>query len=495
MSLRSEIFKGAIVLTGGQAVTQALSFARNIIIARLLSPENMGIAATFAITITLLEMISNLAVDMLLVQAKDGDDPVFQGTAHLYQMFRGLFAGLVIFSCAPIITWLFNTPQVEWAFRLVALVPIFRGFTHLDWKRLQRKMQYRSTVLVEVIPQAVITLAAFPMAIWLGDYSTVLWLVLIQAAIGLLVSHLFAQRSYQLNWDREYATRLLVFGWPLLINGLLMFGALQGDRLIIGTFYSMTDLGVYSVSFSIVLMIAFILTKISTSLLLPFLAEKQDRQIEFRECYIITVQVLALIGGVVALPFITAGGNLVVLIFGEQYEAALLFAPYLGGLIAVRIFRLAPTIASLARGDTKNSMIANLFRFTGVATAIVIAWYKLPLSTVIICGIGGETLAFLYTIYRLQRLQGIGISGSAFAPVIVSVILFIAGVNNIISSSTLGMFGSFGTCLLFVFVLIIIGFVAFPTIQFEVVNGLTRLSGRSTGKANLGKNHRFRGEH
>lgn len=468
MSSRSKIFKGAIVLTGGQAATHALSFARNIIIARLLNPENMGIAATFAITITLLEMISNLAVDMLLVQAADGDDPVFQGTAHLYQVFRGLFVGLAIFTCAPIITWLFKTPEVEWAFRLLALVPVFRGFMHLDWKRLQRKMQYRTAVLVELIPQAVITLAAFPMAIWLGDYSTVLWLVLMQAAIGLLISHLFSQRSYRLNWDREYGYRLLVFGWPLLINGLLMFGALQGDRLVIGTFYTMAELGVYSVAFSLALTLASILAKISTSLFLPLLARIQDQHIEFRECYQIIVQMLALIGGAVALPFITAGGHIIVLFFGKQYLAAFAFAPWLGALLVARILRLAPTIAALACGDTKNSMYANFFRLIGVFVAIIMGWRNLSLSAIIMCGAGGEILALLYATFRLQKLQQIKIADTLYPPLVVSIVLLLAGVNNLFSIFGTGLYRDLGNCLFFYMTLVIVSFFSFSRLSIVI---------------------------
>lgn len=479
MSLRSRIIRGAVVLTGGQAVSQALSLVRNIIIARLLNPTDMGIAATFAITVTSLEIISNLAVDMLLVQAKDGDDPVFQGTAHLYQAFRGLLIGLLILACAPIIAWLFDTPQAQWAYKLVALVPVFRGFMHLDWKRLQRKMHYHTAVIVEVIPQIIATLAAFPIAIWLGDYSAVLWLIIMQAATGLLVSHLIAKRVYQLNWNREFATRLIVFGWPLLINGFLMIGALQGDRLIVGAFYSMTELGVYSVAFSLALTIAAILAKISTSLLLPLFARMQDQQIEFRECYIIIVQVLALIGGVVALPFVSVGGHLVVLIFGKQYTAAFSFTPWLGVLLAVHIFRLAPTIAALARGDTKNSMIANIFRFLGVAAAVVVAWQRAPLSAIVLCGIGGEFLAFISVIYRLQKRQSIKFTESLFPPVIVSIVLFLAGVKNFLIGDNPSMLINFASCSAFIFFLVATVLLIFPAVRFVTMQGITRLSSQS----------------
>ena len=69
---------------------QGLSFVRNIIVARLISPQDFGIAATFAITMSLLEMISDLAADRLIIQAKDGEDPQLQATAQLWQFTRGL---------------------------------------------------------------------------------------------------------------------------------------------------------------------------------------------------------------------------------------------------------------------------------------------------------------------------------------------------------------------------------------------------------------------
>ncbi len=479
MSLRPKILRGGFVLTGGLVTAQALSFIRNIIIARILNPEDMGIAATFAITISLLEMISNLAVDMLLVQAKDGDDPVFQGTTQLFQVFRGLLVGLVIYSCAPIIIWLFKIPQAEWAFRVLALVPVFRGFMHLDWKRLQRKMQYRSTILVEVIPQAAITLAAYPMVMWLGDYSTVLWLVLIQAALGLIVSHIFSQRAYRLYWDQKCVSQIIIFGWPLLINGLLMFGALQGDRLIIGTFYSMTYLGVYSVAFSLVFILTSLFTKASTSLLLPLFSGVQDQSNQFKEYYILSVQIMALIGGLVALPLVTAGGHIIVLLFGDQYGAAFLFAPWLGLLLAVRIFRVMPTIAALAIGDTKSPMNANIFRLIGVALAFFVAWETPPLSVIVACGIGGEILALIYAILRLKKLQLLKVVDTIYPLLVVSLVIISAAANGLLTDNDVGIFESAKSYFVFCIVLLIAAIFVFSRTREEIKKFLTKLRNSS----------------
>ena len=49
-----------------------------------------------------------------------------------------------------------------------------------------------------------------------------------------LVSHLVAERPYRLVLDREIMAESLRFGWPLLVNGVLLFVVFNGDRVIVG---------------------------------------------------------------------------------------------------------------------------------------------------------------------------------------------------------------------------------------------------------------------
>src|SRR5579872_157767 len=90
--------KSGTQLSINQAIVQACSFVRNVIVARLISPADFGIAATFVMTFSLLDMISNLSADTLLVQAKDGDEPLFQGTAHSIHLIRGLINAILLFA-------------------------------------------------------------------------------------------------------------------------------------------------------------------------------------------------------------------------------------------------------------------------------------------------------------------------------------------------------------------------------------------------------------
>ena len=405
---------------------------------------------------------------MLLVQAKDGEDPELQGTAHLYQIFRGVLIGFVIYALAPVVSSIFSIPQAEWAFRLVAIVPVLNGFIHLDWKRMQRKLNYKLTFFIEVFPQLVVTLIALPMITWYKSYVGVLWLILIQAVVALLISQLFAQRVYRINFNRAFALRIIIFGWPLLLNGLLMFLAIKGDYLIIGEAYSMATLGVYSVSFSLILTLVVMLAKMCISLLLPILSKLQDDGYKFQQMYIPIVRILALVSGVFAVPFIVSGGSLIVLIFGEQYSSASLFAPWLGVLLAIRMFRFAPTVASLAYGDTKNLMIANLYRLVGVALAVVVAYLKMPFLFIIIAGIIGETLAFLALILRLKRKQHVKIAYS-FAPAAMMLLLFVFyGIRNLVLGVPIGLLNNAIIYLVFGGLFITCGVGVFKQFKYEL---------------------------
>lgn len=461
------------MLSGGQAATQAMSFLRNIIIARLIGPEHMGIAALFAVTVSVLEMISNLAVDMLLIQDKDGDDPRFQGTAHTFQLVRGILSGLMIFMVAPLVTELFNIPETEWAFRLLGLAAVFRGAMHLDWKRMQRFMDYRSTVTVELIPQAIATLIAYPLAVKLNDFSVVLWIVLLQSLLGLVVSHWVADRSYKVMWERVYGLRMLTFGWPLLLNGLLIFGAMQGDRVTIGTFFTMRELGLYSVAISLVLVAITVLTKISTSLLLPVLSRKTDNQKAFEYSLDRYSQGMAVLAGIAALPFCLSGGELVTVIFGDQYSDGLEFVPYLGILLAIRVFRLVPTIAALSRADTKNSLYANCYRFLGVVAAFGSGWLGADIVTIIICGISGEVLALLFTQIRLYRLADISFKKSITPPIAVILVVSLLWLS-VNKSGSLLVEQSNGILLIFLCVLLYftVCLAILPMIRNEVISYL-----------------------
>jgi O-antigen/teichoic acid export membrane protein len=413
MARSTSLLRGGVALGCSQGTAQSCSFLKSVILARLISVSDFGVAAAFAMALSLLEMLSNLSSDKLLVQASDGDEPRFQGTAHFIHLLRGFNNGAMLFLFAGPIARLFGVPQAVWSFRGLALLPILRGLAHLDYTRLQREMRFGPSVRIEVISNLLAVALAYPVALWFRSYSAMLVLLLLQAAVWSLGSHLVAERRYACAWNRHYAKRMFAFGWPLLFNGLLLYGIMQGDRVLIGSAkqlfrastYTLADLGVYSVAFSITMAPTMFVSNVATPLFLPVLAKVKDYKAEFEKDCIHIFGIICLAATVTAVQFITVGPELVVRIYGPKYTAAGRIIGWLGAMWGLRTIRTAPILAALSQGDTRAALMGNLVRTAAFGGVLYAAATGADLRWVAISGFLGEVLALPAIMFRVGTRQ------------------------------------------------------------------------------------------
>lgn len=406
-TLRRKLLQGSGLLLGGQVIAQALAFGRNIIVARILSPEDFGIASMLVLLVTVLDMLSNLSVDRLLVQAPDGDEPAFLASAHGLQLFRGILIAIAIFVIADPVARLFKVPEARWAFQCLALVPAIRALAHLDRKRLHREMCFKGDVISETVPQAVALVLAWPLTYYLRSYSAILWILVAQAIALTVASLAVAKRPYQLSWHKEYVSRLMAFGWPLAVNGLLMSAIFQGDKFVIGSTYGPRDLGIYTVAFGLAMLPVLSAARVNGSLLLPLLSSRQSDALSFRKVLRNSSGLTSLCACLLAAGFVTCGPILLVLIYGEAYSAAGSVIGWLGIMQSIRLMRDVHSQAAMALGESKNPMYANLLRNVALLGMLVVAVYRLPLVWLAVVGTAGELAAMLLASQLLHRQHGL----------------------------------------------------------------------------------------
>ena len=401
------IISGAKLLAVDQLCTGVSRLARNILIARVLLPADFGIGATFTITITFLEMLSNFGLEQMLIQAKEGDDPRMLSTAHVIMVLRGVVIGLIIYLGAPLMARLFHIPDAQWAFRVLAVTPVIKGFTHLDIYRLQRRFRYGGIVTANLSATVFVTLAAWPVARWYGDYVALLWISLTLVTIKTSFSHLFRERAYRWGWEGCYVRQFLSFGWPLLLNGVLLFGTLQGDRTIVGSTYGVALLGVFTIAFQLTNIPTGLITGVSRRLALPLFSGVQDDRAAFNRHYRLFNELLSLVGGVLVVLFTLFGGWVIIFLYGQKYAEAGVIVGWLGAMQAMRLVRGLPSTASTAHGDTKNMLVSNIFRSVALLGSFVVAYMGWPIMWVAVCALGGEYLGYFVAIGRLKMKHGV----------------------------------------------------------------------------------------
>ncbi len=424
----SGILSGSISLSLGTAIGAACQFLRTMIVARIITREDFGIAATFALTAALFDMISNMNTEKLLIQARDGDNPEFQKSAQTLEVIRGTAIAVILLILAgPVAQW-FSVPQAKWGFQLLALLPLLRGLRHFDLQRLQRQMQFKPYVIADTGAQIFSVIIAWPVAAHCPDYAAMLYLLLAQEVFRCIGSHLIRKRPYRWGWQTEYLQRIISFGWPLLLNGIFMFLIFQGDKFIIGSSaqlfksggYSVGELGLYSMAFLVTSQPVAMISRVTSSLMLPSFSASQEQRGQLLDKYQKAFHGLSILSGLMASGCILIGGLLVILLMGEHYRNAMVLIGWLGMMQSLRILRDAPTMVTIALGDTRCTAVATGIRATALIGAIIVAALQMPLVWIAICGLIGEATA-LASILILARIRHAIPLWFATAPVAVTI--------------------------------------------------------------------------
>jgi O-antigen/teichoic acid export membrane protein len=357
----------------GELVVQLCGLLRNFIVARLIGPEPFGIAAALAMSVSLVEMISDLGAGRFLTRAHGEDGASWLSVAHGISIVRGLVGGLALVLVAGPVATFMKMPEATWAFRVVAIVPVVRGFTHNQIWLAQRDLRFKAFVVCQAIPQVLLLLAAYPLARWIPDFRALLWLLMANAAMSTVLSHVVTRTPYQIAFDRERFRQLLAFGLPLLGDGLLMFVVLHGERIVIANVYGNAFpllLGAYSAALLLAWTPAAIMGRVGLSLGVPHLASlRTDRAARDRQ-YRAGTRALAAPALGLAVLFGFGGRDLIAAVFGEKYDLSHALAAWLGFGQALRILRTFPVVIAIAEGLTLAAMLANVAR----AGSVGVAW-------------------------------------------------------------------------------------------------------------------------
>ena len=395
VSIKAKAFKGGAQVAAGQVLQQGLFLARNIVIARLLPPEQFGIALTFITIITALDSISDLGAEMYLIRSPDIADPRLQNTLQSILIMRSIVSALLIFVLADPIAWLFAAESAAWAYRALAVVPLIRGFTHLDTRRFERELLYWPGLVIKSLAAFAGLVSAIAAVLVLESYSAILISYIVQMAVQVIGSHMVAQRPYALGFDTRHRRELVAFAMPLLLNSTILFLLAQGDRLLVASAFGVRELADYGVAVVLSGGVAMLVIKTTGLVYLPILSGHKPGSAQFDRRYEICGAITASLAIVVGAGFWTLGPSAIQFIYGDKYHAVPLLAGMLGTQATFRIFRHWQQVGYLSAGTTKRLLLTNIVSAAGPALAAITIYFGSSIVIIAVCMAIGEVLAAL----------------------------------------------------------------------------------------------------
>lgn len=425
--------KGGVLLSISSFLMLACAFPVQILVARYLGPEDLGIYAfllsigSFARAIAALGM-ENVVIPIYKRQGRDS----LLGTALLLRKAAGILVMLTALCWVGICHWQASQEQdLAWLVLLVVSAYLFTDHEIFSfWCKSEG--HFKSFVAVDLGG----TLIGLSIRLALVGYqSTMFWLLasyLLEQIAKLAISLVLYLRSSRpflrkFEYSRSDALTLAARGWPVWLSSLMSVAYARFDQVLLGTMIAdSSELGQYSVAYRLVEALSAGAIALFV-VYLPILSKDPDgSQTHLQRLHDLTFWAFLLLGT----GFFFAIEPTVLALYGSRFESAarlsliyLLILPttYLG--LCRSAFLYSRNLQKLELGIKSSALILavllNLILIPrygalgATGTAILVGWMSLvvpnfllpSLRPVLICTLRAAVLpqSFLRLFHWLRR--------------------------------------------------------------------------------------------
>ncbi len=360
----------------------AASFARGVILARVLGADQFGLAVILISILAALDMFADAGIDRFVVSNRFGYRADVMRTSHAYRVFGSALVGIAIMLIAYPLALLFNSPAIWPAIAAMGGVIILRGFVNLEYKVEQRSDRFTAETRIDVTRFTVELLVLAGIAFATRSYWAVVAGAYANVLIQLLISHSGKTMRYSFLPRRRVIKLVARFSTPIYINATLLLAAVQGDRLVIAASFTSRELAFYAVACALGQGGVSVLSKVIMNLFLPsFSPAAGTRDILARRVNRIGWLVIALAVLFVAVLTL-AGPRLVTFIYGPEYTGlrALIFASAIVQMIQIEQSWL--TTLLMAQGLTRDFPRITVMRAAAFPVAILFAHLQLDILAI-----------------------------------------------------------------------------------------------------------------
>jgi O-antigen/teichoic acid export membrane protein len=380
-------------LTINYGLVELFSLLRNILLARMLGPESFGIAIIYLTAFRLIDMATDLGIDRYILQSKAKFTEEFLSKCHGAFMIRNVVC-LCLWGLVGSLTHEIagGVHQAE-VMLVVGAALLARCFEHAEYRFEQRSGAVGRLIIISLVSAVGATLLSYPVATWKLDFRSFLWVILLQSLLHGVMTHAVARSPYRISVDIRMQKQLLHFGIPLALNGLLIFSALYGERLVYGLYISPITLGQYAVASQLVILPVLVFMRAYNGHFLPKLAKGFHDGEGWRQSVSESSRLALASGAFLAIGFTLFCNTFITIAYGNDFTVATPVVWLLAIWGMVRVLRVTPTTMAMAQGETRFPLYSNGARSVGICFLLLAGMLGLDLAVMVGIGVLFECVA------------------------------------------------------------------------------------------------------
>lgn len=358
---QSKVFTGVIWASIQRFGTLAITFISNMVLARLLTPDDFGTIGMLLFFIAIAQTFVDSGFGSALIQKKNITDTDIN-TVFYINMCMSVVGYAILFVSAPYIASFYKVPILCKLLRVQSLSLLISGVTIIQSVQLTKKMNFKTLSYCNIVG----TLALATSGILAAYFGLGVWSLVIRTLTGAVVTSimLWSVNKWwpKMAFSKQSFKELFSFGGFMLLSSILITISNNIQGLILGKLFKPSTLGNFTQARTLRNIPSDGIQQVIGQVLYPDFSNHQDSNMILQSklekgCYALCYVVTSLM-----FLCILIGEPLIHVIYGSQWDEAIPYFKLLciGGIplclqdININVIK--------AKGKSHSLFICNLIK-------------------------------------------------------------------------------------------------------------------------------------
>ena len=254
-----------------------IGFVGNIVLARLLSPEDYGCIGLLLVFTSIADILIDGGLGSALIQKRELKD-IDCSTIFVSNLLVSVFLFVVLFLCASSISAYFDMPILKPVLQIESLAIILRALYIIPVSLANRRLNFKRITIINLLATAASVVAAIIVASKGGCvWSLVVKNMLLQ---GMLCCLYWLSEKWTISFKFDFVSfrSLFKFGSFIALSNLAESVFANIESFIMGRYYKPVTLGYYSQAKSLGQVPIYSISMVVNQVLFPALSKLQDQK-------------------------------------------------------------------------------------------------------------------------------------------------------------------------------------------------------------------------
>lgn len=292
------------------------------IIARILTPEDIGIYSIAFSVVAFGHLIRNFGVTQFIIQEKDLSEEKIKA-AFTVTLIMAWTIAVILFVSANSLGDFYNKTEITNVLKFLSLNFILLPFSSITIAFLRRNMAFRKLTVIDIISGLVALSVAISTALMGAKYYCLVWSANAEIITTIIISMFYRPKNLPFMPGFKKIRYVLSFGSKIGLSNIIAQLSQSLSDLLIGRFLGLSSLGMFSRAYGTFMLFEYTILQSIKPVILPLFSGQQNKGANINPLFIRSIEYTSALSLPFYLFLFLFTEDLIHVLYGNQWDIAI----------------------------------------------------------------------------------------------------------------------------------------------------------------------------